>query len=553
MSHSPFASGARAWACAFAASAIVVFPLAGFRATASQPRPGKLNVLFLAADDLRPELACYGHPLAKTPNLDRLAARSVRFNRAYCQQAICSPSRASLMTGMRPDSLGVVENVTYFRDVKPDVVTLPQHFARFGYETVYLGKIYHGGMTDNAKSWTRRATYGKRYLPRPLRGYQLPENRELLGRQTELLTARYGESIARSGLIHANVTECADLPDNAYQDGVTADAAVLTLGELRDKPFFLAAGFLKPHLPFIAPKKYWDMYDQADMILADNPFRPKDAPSLGLHSSFELRTRGGVPKYGPIDEELSRHLLHAYLACTSYVDAQVGKILDELDRLGLRDNTIIIFWGDHGWHLGEYGVWGKATNYEVGTRVPLIISPPGGLAEGAESDALVELVDMYPTLCEMAGIPLPDHLEGCSFAPLVDDPHRPWKTAAFSQFPCPALREWAAMPLSDGMRETFFGRLIRDVEAQLAKESPRYSRDLYENHVMGYTMRTDRYRLVLWVDCRAVREEPLAVELYDHQNDPKENVNLANRPDHASVVDRLTEQFWRGWRDALPQ
>ena len=513
------------------------------RANGAEARPPRINVLFLASDDLRPELGCYGHPLAKTPNLDRLASRGLRLDRAYCQEAICSPSRASLMTGLRPDSLGVVENVTYFRDVNPDVVTLPQHFRKSGYETVCMGKIFHGRMTDEVKSWSRKATYGKRYLPRPLNGYQLPENRELIGQQRETLIAKYGEAIARSGLIHANVTECADVPDNAYQDGVTAEAAVLTLRELKDKPFFLAAGFHKPHLPFIAPKKYWDLYDPADMVLADNPFKPKDAPSIGLHSSFELRTRGGVPKYGPIDNELARHLLHAYLACASYVDAQIGKILDELDRLDLRKNTVIIFWGDHGWHLGEYGIWGKATNYEVGTRVPLIISPPGGLEKGIESNALVELLDMYPTLCDMAGIPLPEHVEGRSFAPLVEDPDQPWKEAAFSQFPCPALREWAAMPLSQGMRETFFGPLIRDVEAQLAKESPRYSRDLYENYVMGYTMRTDRYRLVLWVDVRAPEGEPIAVELYDHANDPGETVNLAAATEHADLVHDLTAQL----------
>ena len=531
----------------------IVACLSGGGVKGAEAESGRFNVLFLAADDLRPELGCYGHPLAKTPNLDRLASRGLRFNRAYCQEAICSPSRASLMTGLRPDSLGVVENVTYFRDVNPDVVTLPQHFRTFGYETVYMGKIYHGRMTDEAKSWSRKARYGKRYLPRPLNGYQLPENRELISQQREELIAKYGEKIARSGLIHANVTECADVPDNAYQDGVTADAAVLTLRELKDKRFFLAAGFHKPHLPFIAPKKYWDLYDPADMILADNPFKPKGAPSIGIHSSFELRTRGGVPKYGSIDDDLARHLLHAYLACASYVDAQIGRILDELDRLDLRKNTIIIFWGDHGWHLGEYGIWGKATNFEVGTRVPLIVSPPGGLERGVESDALVELVDMYPTLCELAGIPLPRHLEGCSLAPLVDDPDMPWKKAAFSQFPCPALREWAAMPLSEGMRETFFGPLIRDVEAQLAKESPRYSKELYDNHVMGYTMRTDRYRLVLWVDYRVPREEPIAVELYDHKDDPKENVNLANSLEHAELVEALTAQFWQGWRAALPQ
>jgi iduronate 2-sulfatase len=445
---------------------------------------------------------------------------------------------------MRPNSLGVTDNVTYFRDTRPDVVTLPQHFRNHGYETVFMGKIFHGRMIDKEKSWSRPATFGKRYQPAAMQGYQLPQSRETIRRNTEELTAKCGDEIARSGLIQGPVTECADVPDNAYQDGITADAAVLTLRELRDKPFFLAAGFVKPHLPFIAPKKYWDLYDPAQLELADNPLAPKNAPSLGLHCSFELRTREGVPKYGPIDEELSRHLLHAYLACVSYVDAQIGKILDELDRLGLRENTAIMLWGDHGWHLGEYGIWGKATNYEVGTRVPLIVCPPGGRAEPAVSNALVELIDIYPTLVEIAGLPLGEQLEGRSFAPLIDDPDRPWKKAAFSQFPCPALREWAALPLTEGMRETFFGPLIEDVEERLAKESPRYSRALYENHLMGYSMRTDRFRLVQWVDDRSRREEPIATELYDHQNDPGENFNRAGEPAYAARARELTEAMW---------
>ena len=504
----------------------------------------KPNVLFIAVDDLRPELGCYGHPLAKTPNIDRLAARGVRFNRAYCQEAICSPSRASLMTGMRPSSLGVTDNVTYFRDTKPDVVTLPEHFRNHGYETVFTGKIYHGNMIDKEKSWSRPARFKNRYQPRPMHGYQLPESREIIRRNTERLTAKYGE-LAKRGLIQGPVTEGADVPDNAYQDGVIADSAVVTMQDLKE-PFFLAAGFLKPHLPFVAPKKYWDLYDPLQIELAANPFKPENAPSIGLHASFELRTREGVPKHGAIDDKLARHLLHAYLACVSYVDAQVGKIVDELDRLNLRENTIIMLWGDHGWHLGEYGIWGKATNYEIGTRVPLICCPPGGRDEPAASEAIVELIDMYPTLCEMAGLPLPDHLQGRSFAALIEDPDRPWNQVAISQFPCPALREWAAMPLSEGMRETFFGPLIEDVETQLAKESPRYARELYEKHVMGYTMRTDRHRLVLWVDDRSPRKKPIAVELYDHQSDPNENVNLAGGPEHAELIRTLSDRMWDG-------
>jgi iduronate 2-sulfatase len=534
-------------ACTTALFSIVfaafAFSLATRQPAAAEPTAKPTNVLFLAVDDLRPELGCYGHPLAKSPNIDRLAAHGVLFSRAYCQQAICSPSRASLMTGLRPDSLGVTENVTYFRDVKPDVVTLPQHFHQHGYETVFVGKIYHGRMIDKEKSWSGNPTFGPRYAPQPLQGYQLPASRATIERNTQEAIAKYGPEIARSGLIQGPVTECADVPDNAYQDGVTADAAVLTLRRLKDKPFFFGVGFHKPHLPFIAPKKYWDLYDPAQLQLADNPFKPKDAPSIGLHASFELRTREGVPKYGPIDDELARHLLHAYLACVSYVDAQIGKVLDELDRLGLRENTVIMLWGDHGWHLGEYGIWGKATNYEIGTRVPLIAVPPGGRDQPAASDALVELLDMYPTLCEMAGLPLPAHLEGRSFAPLIADPTLPGKEAVLSQFPCPALREWAAMPLSQGMRETWFGPLIRDVETQLAQQSPMFSRELYENHVMGYAMRTDRYRLVLWVDTRTPGVEPIAVELYDHQQDPRETVNLAAAEQHAELVQKLTAQI----------
>ena len=370
-------------ACLNIVFAVLAFSLFSAGAGAAEPAAKRVNVLFLAIDDLRPELGCYGHPLAKSPNIDRLASQGVLFHRAYCQEAICSPSRASLMTGLRPDSLGVTENVTYFRDVKPDVVTLPQHFREHGYKTVFVGKIYHGSMIDKEKSWSGNPTFGPPYLPQPLQGYQLPASRATIERNTEELTAKYGPEIARSGLIQGPVTECADVPDNAYQDGLTADAAVLTLRQLKDKPFFFGVGFHKPHLPFIAPKKYWDLYDPADLELADHPFQPKDAPSIGLHASFELRTREGVPKYGQIDDKLARHLLHAYLACVSYVDAQIGKVLEELDQLGLRENTVIMLWGDHGWHLGEHGIWGKATNYEIATRVPLIVVPPGGREEPA--------------------------------------------------------------------------------------------------------------------------------------------------------------------------
>jgi iduronate 2-sulfatase len=266
-----------------------------------------------------------------------------------------------------------------------------------------------------------------------------------------------------------------------------------------------------------------------------------------------LRTRSGIPTSGPIDAATSRQLIHAYAACVSFVDAQVGRLLAELDALGLREKTIVVVWGDHGWHLGEFGLWGKATNYEVATRVPLLVSAPGLRGRGQGTAALVEFVDVYPTLCELAGLPLPAQLEGTSFAPLLTDPTRPWKQAAFSQFPSPALREWAARPLSPAMRQTFFGPLIEQVEAQLKREhGARYDRDLFEHHLMGYSLRTDRHRFTAWVDRRHPEAEPLALELYDHQLDPQESVNIAARPGNRELVADLRRQLLAGWRAARP-
>jgi iduronate 2-sulfatase len=337
------------------------------------------------------------------------------------------------------------------------------------------------------------------------------------------------------------------VPDDAYQDGRGTEAAMATLRQLKGgKPFFLGVGFHKPHLPFVAPKKYWDMYDPEEIHLADNPFTPKGAPSVGMHRSFELRVRHGVPKSGPIPDEMARNLIGGYLACVSYVDAQIGRIIAELERLKLRDNTIIMLWGDHGWHLGEHTLWGKATNFEIATRCPLVVSAPGMEAAGRSSDALVELLDMYPTLCELAGLPVPEHVEGKSFVPVLSDPNRRWKPAAFSQFPCPALREWAAMPLSSAMRKTFFGPLVRSVEHKLRAEAPeRYSEDLYNNHLMGYSMRTDRHRFTVWIDVREANSYPIAVELYDHEKDPNENINVAGNQENVQLIRKLMFQLKR--------
>jgi iduronate 2-sulfatase len=507
------------------------------------------NVLFLAIDDLRPELGCYGSEIAITPNLDRLAADGLLFNRAYCQEAICGPSRASLMSGLRPDSNGVVENSANLREKNPDLITLSQNFIAYGYNAVQIGKIYHNEIhSDPEFSWNYEPA--KIEPPKPkYYPYALPENQEILRRTKEELEKKYWVGVGQTGLVHGPAYEFADVPDNAYRDGHNADVAIATMKELAaaGKPFFLGLGFYKPHLEFIAPKKYWDLYDHDKIPLAEHTTAPEGAAAMGLHASFELRVRSDIPKIGNIDDELARNLKHAYLGCVSYIDAQVGKVLAALDEAGLRDNTIIILWGDHGWHLGDMGIWGKATNYEIATRVPMMIWTPNmpDKTRGQTTDALVELIDMYPTLCDLAGLAVPAHVEGASFKSLLINPDRAWDDVALTQFPCPALREWAANPLMPQMRETFFGPLIEEVEGRIiAQQGDKWDRDLFENYLMGYAMRTDRYRLVLWKDVRHPEADPVDVELYDHEADPHETVNVADQ--NPETVARLIKQFDAG-------
>ena len=510
------------------------------------------NVLFIAVDDLRPDLGCYGVPAVKSPNLDRLAAEGRVFDRAYCQYAICGPSRASIMTGLRPTTLKIVQIDTFFRNTVPDAVTLPQYFKANGYESLYVGKVFHPGQTDDANSWSRPVTL-------PGKGgynageYKLPASNAIVKQRRAEALAKYGEESLREGLGGGPAWEAADVPDGEYLDGRVADGAIATLRELKGdcKPFFLGVGFHKPHLPFVAPKKYFDLYDPAELELTAIRQPPQDGPTIALHSSFELRSRTLVPLSGPIDDATSRELLRAYYACTSFIDSQIGRVIAELDALGLRENTIIVVWGDHGWHLGEYGIWGKATDYEVATRVPLIVWTPDMAKRGIKTAGLVEFVDVYPTLCELAGLPVPAELEGRSFVPQLRDPTAPGKPAAYSQFPSPALREWAARPLSVAMRQTFFGPVIKDVEAKLqAEHGDRYNADLFSNHLTGYSMRTDRYRLTAWLDDRDVTAPPLAVELYDHRTDPNETINLAKR--EPTLVAKLLEQLAAAPRGVLP-
>lgn len=451
----------------------------------------KPNVLFIAVDDLRPQLGCYGDGTVKSPNIDKLAESGILFNRAYCQQAVCSPSRTSLMTGRRPNTTKVWDLKTHFRTTIPDVVTLPQYFKNNGYHTQSIGKIYHDpASAQDALSWS------------------VPEILAVTKKEGKyVLPANLQKKSAK-----AAASEQADVPDNAYVDGQVADQAVEVLKKVKDKPFFLAVGFRRPHLPFSAPKKYWDMYKRENIALPAQRMLPKNIPAYAAHKSEELRGYTDIGFNTPITDTKVRELLHGYYAAISYTDAQIGKVLEELDRLNLTKNTIIVLWSDHGFHLGEKGLWAKSTNYELDTRVPLIIAAPGK-KHGVTSNGLVELVDLYPTLADLGGLQIPDGLEGTTLVPLLTKPDQPWKSAVFSQFP----RPWQ-----------------------------------YKNNpdIMGYAMRTNDYRYVEWRDFKT--GEVKATELYNHQVDPAEINNIANAAANAALVKELSQKLNNGWQQARP-
>jgi iduronate 2-sulfatase len=443
----------------------------------------RLNVLFIAVDDLRPEMAASGSDLVKTPNLDRIAARGTTFERAYCQQAVCSPSRSSLMTGRRPDATRVWDLETHFRKALPDAVTVAQYFKNNGYHSQGMGKIFHGGF-DDAPSWS--VPWETPRAPQ----YASPANVRL-----------QSANVDKKGRGRGPASESADVPDDTYTDGKTARLAAKTLGELKQKgqPFFLAVGMAKPHLPFVAPKKYWDLYDPAKIY--EPAFRklPAGAPDFVGHTNGELKSYADIPKNGAIDDALARRLRHGYYAAISYMDAQVGLVLDALEKEGLADNTVIVLWGDHGWQLGEHGLWHKHTNFEVSARAPLIISAPGQKAAGRRSLSLAEFIDIYPTLADLCGLPKPKDVEGVSLKPVLDDAAAKVRPVAISQY-----------PRSDAGKS-----------------------------LMGYSLRDDRWRLTLWRD-RATNAIH-ATELYDEVGDPHETVNVAAKPEHAEVIARLTK------------
>jgi iduronate 2-sulfatase len=446
-------------------------PFAG--ADTKEPRP---NVLFIVADDLNVELGCY-LSIAKTPHIDSIARRGTRFERAYCQQAVCNPSRSSFLTGKRPDTLRLWVNGTHFRELNPDVVTMPQWFKQQGYETRDVGKIFHNWHTKekgDRRSWSadEYLHYANHGSDSPMVDGPLPVNLALeMGRN-------YGD---------APLCERRDVPDDAYFDGRVANEAVKVLGEVKDKPFFLAVGFWKPHAPFNAPKKYWDMYDPAKLP-AYVPDRPKGAPEIAFHDSREVL--GIPPQQIRVTPERAREMRHGYFANISYLDAQVGKVLKALDDLKLAERTIVVFVADHGYHVGEHQLWGKTSCYDRDTRVPLLVAVPGLPTAGKATTSLVELIDLFPSLVDLCGLKAPEGLEGVSFKPILLDPKATTKQAAFSQHPRPA----------------YFDRTKSGVP-----------------DAMGYTVRVEKGRYTEWRDWQS--GALLGAEYYDHNGDPSETLN----------------------------
>jgi iduronate 2-sulfatase len=446
--------------------------------------PARPNVLLLCVDDLKPALGCYGDPLAKTPNLDRLAARGVRFDFAFCNQSVCAPSRNNLLLGSRSTSIGIYNLGRHFRDALPNAVTMTQHFMRYGYRAEAVGKVLHTGHGnhDDAQSWSVPTVVEKvvEYLdPKNSAGGKLTREEAYFTNQ-KLGNIR--------DLPRGAAWEVTDVPDNAYADGRIADEGIRRLRAAKQRnnvPFFLALGFVKPHLPLTAPKKYWDMHSPESFALAKYQDHPQGAPG------YAGKTGGEIVNYDPLtvanlrDEAIQRTLIHAYYACTSFTDAQIGRVLNELDRLLLSDNTIIVLWGDHGWHLGDHGYWTKHTTYEQANRIPLLIVAPGIAQPNSTTCQLAETVDVFPTLTELARLPAPagpQPIDGVSLVPVLRDPSKRVRDHSYHCYP-------------RGQR-------------------------------MGRAIRTERHRLVEWKRIGAPTDTA-EFELYDYQSDPLETQNLA--------------------------
>jgi iduronate 2-sulfatase len=447
----------------------------------------KPNVLLIVADDLQVDLGCYGSS-APTPNIDRLAARGVLFERAYCQQALCNPSRTSFLTGLRPDSTGIVGNGLHFRDLRPDVVTLPQAFLQAGYTTRDCGKIFHNWHT--AVHGDRRSWSAPEFLHYATHGADHPQTDGEPPASRSMVTQRKYTDVP--------LTECRYVPDAAYFDGRVADEAVRVLDEIKSGPFFLAVGFWKPHAPMNAPAKYWDLFERSQFA-GTNTARPAGAPEIAFHDGRELR--GVPPDQTTFSPDQTAELRHGYRANIAYMDTQVGKVLDALDRSGAAESTIVVFLADHGYHLGEHGLFGKTSCFELDARVPLIVAAPQMPKRGVRAAAPVELLDLFPTFADLCGVPTPTNLEGQSLRPLLADPTASVKPAAFTEHPRPA----------------YFDRTPSGVPA-----------------AMGYSVRTTRVRYTEWREWETGRIA--ARELYEHATDPTEMRNAVDAPTDAAAL-----------------
>ena len=491
--------------------AMVVVQASSLYCAGRDARAAKPNILFLCMDDLKPELGCYGSEHMKTPNIDRLAARGMLFEHHYIQQAVCGPSRASMFTGLRPDTTRVWDLQHTCREECPRAFTMQEYFRKHGYETAGAGKIMHGFKNDDPPSWSIP------YVPSeklPYAGGRLPALDKYQG---EKIHAAYRllEESGINGYKQRNqfmakqeampATECIDQPDDAYPDGAMTVWGLGMLDRLAasEKPFFLTLGYRKPHLPFVAPKKYWDMFDREKIELAAFQEQAKGSPDYAYHSWGELKNYSDIDDHVErLPDDRQRELIHGYYACVAYVDAQIGKVLARLEETGLDENTVVILWGDHGWHLGDHGLWCKHSNFEQATRSPLIVTAPGNIQRG-KCFSPVESVDIFPTLCELAGIPIPGQLEGTSLLPILRNPDAKVKKFAMSQYP-----------------RTY-------------------------KKVMGYALRNERYRLVAWVKEEVSRSgvfgesDVVDLELYDYESDPLETVNLANNPEYGSMMESL--------------
>ena len=439
--------------------------------TASKPK----NILFIAVDDLRPELNFYGANHIQSPNLDKLAAESLVFDRAYCNVPVCGASRASLLTGIRPTRHRFLNAYTEKDIDAPDAVSLPLLLKQNGYTTISNGKIYHSGK-DDMPAWDAR------WFPKGnVRDYQFLENVKL-ATQTN-----YGTPTERGGV-----------EDDAYFDGKIAKKGIEDLRKLKDKnqPFFLALGFMKPHLPFNAPKKYWDLYDRNKIKLPESYVQPSSTPKEAFHRFGELRKYHTVPKNGDISEALAKELIHGYYACVSYVDAQIGLVLDELKRLGLDDDTIVVLWGDHGWNLGDHKLWCKHVTFETALKTPLVIKVPGK-TKGERTTAITEYIDIYPSLAELVGIDIPATVEGQSFVPTINGqtPKKDWAVSKFKD----------AVTLIKG--DFFYTEWTKDDGVAYARM------------------------------------------LFDHKTDPLELDNLAEKPAYQETVAQLAQELREKWGD----